>query len=170
MSALFSPSPSSEASSCDRRLTYVEIAWFPTRVQRWIRFGRPNYEQVLDRRHRLLGFAPGSVFAFVRWAGDEWGTTLSRLDILRAIPPGGPYTTVPGVTPGGESLLRVSGWSRVQVALQAIDAVDLLGIDPAEAAPDHWRHVQNRLAGRETPRAYSIARHRAWRLRQALDT
>ncbi|MGO8975701.1 MAG: DUF2840 domain-containing protein [Steroidobacteraceae bacterium] len=30
----------------------------------------------------------------------------SRIDILRATPPGAPISTVPGVAPGGEILLR----------------------------------------------------------------
>ena len=39
--------------------------------------------------------------------------------------------------------------------LQAIDAVEALGIDPADAAPDHWRHVHNRLAAGHEPRPYT---------------
>lgn len=36
---------------------------------------------------------------------------------------------------GGESLLRICGWPRVRLVLAAIDAVEVLGLDPAEAAP-----------------------------------
>jgi hypothetical protein len=36
---------------------------------------------------------------------------------------------------GGGSLLQVSGWPKVEKVLQAIDAIEALGIDPAGAAP-----------------------------------
>ena len=36
--------------------------------------------------------------------------------------------------------------------LQLIDAVEALGIDPADVAPDHWHHVHNRLSVSEIPR------------------
>ncbi len=95
------------------------------------------------------------------------GQTVCRihLDILRAAPPGGPISTVPGVTPGGEILLRLASWPKVQRVLEAIDIIEALGIDPKDAAPDHWRHVHNRISVGEKPRAYGRARHRAWLLR-----
>ena len=142
--------------------TRVDLLWIEKKIERWIRFGRPVEDQILDRRRRRLGFAPDSIFAFVRWASNECGTVVSRIDILRAVLPGEPYQTVPGVDPGGDSLLRVSGWPKVQRVFEAIDAVDALNIDPADVAPDHWRHVHNRLAARETPRPYTPERHRAW--------
>jgi Protein of unknown function (DUF2840) len=64
--------------------------------------------------------------------------------------------------------LRQSGWRKVETVLQAIDAIETLGVDPADAAPDHWRHVHNRLLAGEQPRPYTIARHRAWLQRRKL--
>lgn len=32
---------------------------------------------------------------------------------------------------------RLSGWPKVERVLQLIDAVEVLGIDPADVAPDH---------------------------------
>ena len=34
--------------------------------------------------------------------------------------------------------------------LQLIDAVEALDIDPADAAPDYWHHVHNRLVGQRS--------------------
>jgi hypothetical protein len=65
-------------------------------------------------------------------------------------------------------LLRFSGWSRVERVLQAIDAVEHAGFDPAEACPDHWRHVHNRLAAGDATRAYTQDRHAAWLLRRSV--
>lgn len=145
-------------------LTAVELVWIGKQIEHWIRFGRELGEQVLDRRRRILFFRPGSIFALVRWAANEHGTVLSRLDILRAVPRGAPCQTIPTVTPGGDILLRVDGWPKVQRVLQLVDAIEAIGIDPAEVSPDHWRHVHNRLAAGETPRAYTVARHRAFLL------
>ncbi|MFM1960397.1 MAG: hypothetical protein RL588_1914 [Pseudomonadota bacterium] len=153
----------------DRGLTWVELVWYEKRIERWIRFGQVRHERILDRRRRLVGFAPGDVFAFVRWQANERGTVGSRLDILQAVDPGGRCSTVAGVTPGGELLLRLSGWPSVQKALAAIDAVERVGVEPTAAAPDYWRQVHNRLKARLSPEPYTLARHRAWRLRNAVD-
>lgn len=143
-------------------LTAVEVLWLEKRIENRVRFGRPVSEKILDHNRRGLSFSPGSVFAFVRWTSNDFGTVLSRIDILRAVTPGQPYSTVPWITPGGESLLRLSGWPKVERVLQMIDVVEALGIDPADAAPDYWHHVHNRLSVNETPRPYTRSRHQAW--------
>ncbi len=145
-------------------LTQVELVWIEKQVEHWIRFGREVREQVLDRRRRILFFPPGAAFALVRWAANEHGTVLSRLDILRAVGPGEPCQTIPTVTPGGDILLRVDGWPKVERMLQRIDAIEASGIEAMDVSPDHWRHVHNRLAAGETPRAYTVQRHRAFLL------
>jgi hypothetical protein len=152
----------------DAGLTWVELTWRAGEVEQWIRFGQASAERVLSRQVRRLGFQPGRVFALVRWASNDIGTVLSRLDILRAADTGEAITTVPGVTPGGDSLLRLSGWSKVKAALEAIDAVEALGVQPAEVAPAHWRQVHHRLSAGLAHRPYSLLRHHAWRLRQAV--
>ena len=91
--------------------------------------------KILDQRRRILSFAPGSIFAFVRWTSNDFGTVISRIDILRAVAPGQRCATVPYVRPGGDILLRLSGWPKVERVLQIVDAIEALGIDPADAAP-----------------------------------
>lgn len=150
------------------RLTCVELLHLEGRVERWVRFGRPVKEEILDRHRRALWFAPGAVFAFVRWRSNRHGTVVSRIDIVRACRPGEAYTTVPGVTPGGESFLRLSGWPMVERVLHAIDQVESLTIDPADACPDHWQHIHNRITAGLSPRHYTAERHRAWGLRREI--
>ena len=150
-------------------LTHVELIWLEKQIEHWIRFGRDVAEQIVDRRQRILSFAPGSIVAFVRWAANDYGTVVSRIDILRAVTPGEAFSTVGSVRPGGDILLRISGWPNVERVLQAIDAIEQLGIDPVDACPDHWRHIHNRLAAGDTPRPYTREQHRAWLLRRRID-
>ena len=151
-------------------LTTVELLWLEKRIENRIRFGRSVSEKLVDRNRRVLSFAPGSIFAFVRWTSNDFGTVLSRIDILRAASPGQRYSTVPWIKPGGESLLRLSGWPKVERVLQLIDAVEALDIDPANAAPDYWHHVHNRLSVNETPRPYTRSRHQAWLHRRRVSS
>jgi Protein of unknown function (DUF2840) len=149
-------------------LTQVELFWLKKRIEHWIRFGRVAQETILDRNRRVVSFVPGSIFAFVRWASNDYGTAVSRIDVLRAVRPGERCSTVPYVRPGGETLLRLSGWPKVEKVLQAIDAVEALGIHPADAAPEYWQHVHNRLFVDEEPRRYTHTRHQAWLCRRGI--
>jgi len=158
--------PPAAEQSARSNLTRVELTWIERQVENWIRFGRIVEDKILDRHRRVVGFAPGSVFAFIRWAANDYGTISSRVDIVRAVDPGEPHTTLPFVRPGGDILLHLEGWPKVEKVLQAIDAVEVLDIDPADAAPDHWRHVHSRIGVGQEPRAYTRTRHEAWLLRR----
>ena len=144
------------------RLTTVELVFYRERTERWLRFGRDVGERLLDRRRRLILFAAESVFAFVRWEGNDHGTVLSRIDILRACCVGEAMSTVPGISPGGEVLLRLSGWPRVKRVFDLIAAIEGSGIDPVDVAPEYWRHAHNRIATGQVPRLYRSDQHDAW--------
>jgi hypothetical protein len=147
-------------------LTTVELIWIEKRIEHRIRFGRPADQTIIDKQRRVVGFAPGSVFAFVRWAANDFGTVVSRIDIVRAVLSAEPYQTLPYIRPGGEILLRIAGWDNIERVLQRIDAIEAIGLDPAEVAPDYWRQTHNRLIAGATPRAYSLEQHRAFLLRK----
>ncbi|MCT7376336.1 DUF2840 domain-containing protein [Chelativorans salis] len=150
-------------------LTHVELTWIEKRIEYWIRFGRETGERIIDRRRRVVSFRPGVVFAFVRWAANDYGTVISRIDIVRAIEPGAAYQTLPFVRPGGEILLKIEGWPKVEKVLQHIDAVEAAGVDPCDAAPDHWRHVAHRMSAGHEPRPYTQERHQAWLKRREIE-
>lgn len=150
------------------RLTHVELTWVEKQIEYWIRFGQHVHETILDRRRRVLSFQPDTVFAFVRWASNDFGTTISRIDIVRAVEPGEAYQTLPFVRPGGDILLKSEGWPKVEHVLQLIDAIEALQLDPADAAPDYWRHVHNRLSAGQDPRSYSHDQHQAWLKRRRI--
>lgn len=154
------------AASPTDNLTRVELTWVEKKIENWISFGEPAHEQILDRRRRVLFFRPDTIFAFVRWASNDFGTIISRLDIVRAVAPGEAYQTLPFVRPGGDILLKVESWPRVEQVLQAIDAIEALDIVAADVSPDHWRHVHNRLTAGQQPRAYTPEQHQAYLLRR----
>ncbi len=162
--------PLSGGAGADRDdLTWVDLVWYEGRIEHWMRFGAPVAERILDRRRRRLGFAPASVFAFVRWQAGDRGTVASRIVIVKTVDAGSACATTPGLHPGGRLLLRITGWPRVQRVLAAIDAVEHLGLEATDVAPDHWRQVHNRLTARAEPEPYTPLRHRAWRQRSELD-
>lgn len=148
--------------------TTIELTWIEGRIERWLRFGRIVQETIKSRSVRVVGVDPGSVVAFVRWAANDYGTIESRIDILQATRPGERYSTVPFVTPGGMSLLRLSGWPKVESVLLAVDQIEAESIAPEEVCPDHWRHIHNRLSCNLEPRRYTPFRHDAWLKRRAL--
>jgi len=156
------------APALRRELTYVELVHRPRQIERWIRFGKVDDELIVDRSVRFQGFKPGAVVAFVRWAAGDFGTAVSRIDILQMAPRGAAFTTVPGVLPGAKSLLHLSSWPRVSRVLAAIDAIEALGISAPDAAPDHWRVLHHRLTASAPPPVYSLERHRIWLTRRAL--
>lgn len=149
-------------------LTHVELTWREGRVEHWLRFGRPIAEQRLDALRKIASFAPGSAFCFVRWASNAYGTVLSRIDIVRPVTTGEAYQTLPFVRRGGDLLLSISGWPKVEKVLHTVDAVEALELDPADAAPDYWRQVHNRLTAGHEPHGYSLEQHRAWLMRRKI--
>ena len=150
-------------------MTHVELTWIEKKIEYWIRFGREAHEQILDRRRRVVSFRPNTVFAFVRWAANDFGTIISRIDIVRAVLPRQPYQTLPFVRPGGDILLKLEGWPKVEHVLQLIDAIEALNIDPAAVSPDHWRHIHNRLTAGHEPRAYTFEQHLAFLKRRSAE-
>lgn len=150
-------------------LTHVELTWIEKRIEHWIRFGRVAKDQIIDRRRRIVSFRPGAIFAFVRWAANDYGTIMSRIDVVRAVTADERYTTLPFVRPGGEILLSIQGWPKVSKVLAAIDTTDAAGVDPCDAAADHWRHVHNRITAGQEPRPYTLERHRAWLKRRKAE-
>lgn len=59
--------------------TDVELYFVKGKIERWLRFGEPISERTLDRRRRIATFAPGAIFAFIRWAANAHGTLVSRV-------------------------------------------------------------------------------------------
>lgn len=48
--------------------TFVHLTWIEGRIERWIRFGRIAEETILTHTEKRVAFAPGAIFALVRWS------------------------------------------------------------------------------------------------------
>ena len=86
----------------------------------------------------------------VRWTSNDFGTVLSRIDILARYQGNAirRYLITPGVRvrcacPAACRTGSTDRWCRGAC------------IDPADAAPEYWHHVHNRLSVNETPRLYT---------------
>ncbi|MBZ9803405.1 DUF2840 domain-containing protein [Mesorhizobium sp. ES1-6] len=150
-------------------LTYVELLWLKKRIENYIRFGKTVENRIIDKSRRVVAFGADSVFAFVRWTANDFGTIASRIDILRAVCASTRCSTVAYVRPGANILLTVIGWPNVERVLQVIDAIEAINIDAIDVSPEYWRHVHGRLAVRESPRPYTRQRHEAWLLRRRIE-
>ena len=164
-----SPAQRTPSARDDDTFTHVELIWVEKKIEYWICFGQVATTRIADRHRRIVGFAPGTIFAFIRWASNDYGTILSRIDIVRAVSSGQSFQTLPFVRPGGDILLTVEGWPRAERVLQIIDAIEALSIDPADVAPEYWRHVSHRLTARQVPRPYTRTRHSAWLKRRRVS-
>jgi hypothetical protein len=140
-----------------RSLTRATVLFVDGKVNDRVRFGRPTAERIIDRRCRVDLFAPGSLFGYVQWRANRFGTELWRLWVLRAGAPGERLDTVPGIAPGAHILLSLAGQARVARALELIDAIEAQGLDPAAVPESYWRIAQNRLAAGAACRVYSPA-------------
>ena len=160
--------PAHPTASEDPQRTPATLVWREGQREDWIKFGKPVAERIVSRSERIESYMAGQVFALVRWASNDYGTVRSTLDIVQAVSLGEHCASVPKVDPGGALLLSVHGWPKVAQVFQLIYAIEASGIDPCDVAPEHWRHIHNRVAGRLTPREYTPARHQAWLQRKAL--
>ena len=142
-------------------LTRVRLVSRPRLCHVWLRFGRPISETLISRRQRFVYFTPHALFATLRWHGNEYGTTLWQLSILRAVSPWEEASKVADVDPGAEVLLRVSGKGNIRRVLTLIHQIEAREIEVATINPNYWRTVQNRLIARDVVPDYTPEEHAA---------
>lgn len=145
----------------------VSLAFVEHRVNIWLRFGKPSRESVLDRWRRTAVFDPGTVCCRVKWLGNDFGTAMWQLMVLKAPAGGASVQRICGVLPGAHLLLRTDGESGVKSVLKLIGDMEAAGIDPCTAALTYWSTLGNRLASRQPLPVYDIARHTAHLAREA---
>ena len=148
--------------------TRVEIAFCPEHLNWWLRFGRPDVEEDLDRRRSLALFGPGRIFGYVRWRANEYGTQDWRFTIIQSAAPTLMLSKIRGVHPGGDILLLATGNAKVKRALLQIDMLEAAGFDAIEVSPAYYRHVHNRISESREVTPYSQDQHVAFQAAKAV--
>jgi hypothetical protein len=143
-------------------LTRIDTIHVPRLRAVSVRFGRPVRRETISPSQKCHYFTPDSTVALLRWHGNDYGTTLWQLSILRAVWPQQVASTVIGVTPGAEVLLRVSAITSVRWMLSLIRRIEARGIAAADVSPDYWRCVHHRLTARVAVPEYRDAEHAAF--------
>jgi len=149
-------------------LTRVALAYIDQRFDLYLRFGEPARIVRLDRWRRCAVFLPNAVLCRIRWQANDYGTIRWQLMVMQACTPLDGAQRIPGVQPGARLLLHAEGDGQVRAVLECIDAIEALGIAPADASPAYWRTLANRLAARLPLPDYTAERHAAWLTGRAL--
>ena len=149
-------------------LTYVELMWLSQRIESYTRFGKITASTNIDRSRRVISFSSGSIFAFVRWTANDFGTVASGIDI-RPAAAGERSSTVAYVRPGADILLTAMGWPNAEKVLKFIGAIGSNDIDAIEVSPVNGLHAHGRLAARHAPRPYTRQHHQALSLRRRIE-
>ncbi len=169
MSAAFAPRAASTASASSPpsdALTHVELTHIEKRIENWIRFGHHVHEQLLDRRRRILSFPPGSIFAFVRWASNDFGTVASRLDIVRCVAMATATRRCPSCAPVARSCCGWMTGRRSRKFCSTSTPSRRSASIRQPSLPITGVMSPHRISVGFEPRAYSMERHRAWLKRQ----
>ncbi|NIJ79258.1 DUF2840 domain-containing protein [Xanthomonas cannabis] len=143
-------------------LTRVSLAYVEQRIDLYLRFGEPARNVRLDRWRRVAVFLPGAVFCRIRWQANDYGTIRWQLMVMQACTPLDAAQRIPGVLPGACLLLHAEGEPAVRAVLAQFDAIEALGIAPANVSLAYWRTLGNRLAARMPLPAFTAERHAAW--------
>ena len=142
-------------------LTAVELIFYPDHFNHRLRFGAEFRRIRLDRWRALAVFAPGAVFAYVRWSANAYGTAHWSIVILKAAASGDSITLINGVRPGAHVLAAGFGVTSTRRMLGLIDQLEADGFEPGLVSEAWWRHVHNRVQVRRPPRGYDARQHSA---------
>lgn len=145
-------------------LTRVHLHYGRDNFNYYIRFGIPKYRDDYTGREAYEYYSCGAVFGYIRWETNEYGTKNWRLFVLRGGDPSIAVCHIPGITPGAEVLLDVSGKTRVHRLFEAIDLIELDGIELSDVAPWYWIQTNARLKSSLEPLPYKTALHKSWLL------
>lgn len=145
-------------------LTRVHLHYGRDSFNYYIRFGAPKYRDEFTGREAYEYYPTGAIFGYIRWETNEYGTESWRFFVLR----GGDLSTtlynIPGITPGADMLLDVSGRTRVHRLFTVIDHIEQVKIDLADVADWYWIHTSARINAALDPLPYTPDQHRSWLL------
>tara|TARA_R110000772_G_scaffold87094_6_gene181828 strand:- start:880 stop:1347 length:468 start_codon:yes stop_codon:yes gene_type:complete len=145
-------------------LTRVHLHFGRHNFNYYVRFGTPKYRDEVTGREAYEYYSKGSIFGYIRWEAGEHGTKSWRFFVLRGGDPNTAVCNIPGITPGAEMLLDVSGQGRVQRLFIAIDRIEQSELDCADVADWYWIQTNARINAGLEPLNYTADQHRSWLL------
>ncbi|WP_165776835.1 DUF2840 domain-containing protein [Paremcibacter congregatus] len=146
-------------------LTRIETISLRGRLHYYTRFGRPVSKVTMPPYRGLEYYRPGQLLGYIRWQAGEYGSRLWRFMILRTVSFTGksPSHQVEGVSPGAYIILDVEGALKVRAAMNVIDQIENMGIDPAEVSPAYYGHLHQRILTNQPYHRYSMEQHQSFR-------
>jgi hypothetical protein len=132
--------------------TVVQLHFVKGVINHRLRFGKPINKTKLDKYRSIAVMPTGSLFGYIRWQANEYGTIDWRVYVLKA-QESGYISEVIGITPAVKVLVSVQGKAAVKRCLEALDALEMQSGGSLESVPEsYWSVFNNALLLRKTPR------------------
>lgn len=136
--------------------THVQVHFVRGLINHRIRFGEAVYKTKLDKYRSLASFRDNTIFGYIRWIANEYGTQDWRVYVLKT-QSSGYISKIPGVTPAVKTLLSAQGTVAVKRTLKAIDKIEKEASGGLPGVPEsYWLQLGNTLTlktpARELPR------------------
>ena len=130
----------------------VQLHFVKGRINHRLRFGQPEGVIKLDKYRSLALMAEDTVFGYIRWRANEYGTQDWRVYVLKAQSYGYICQT-PGIRPAAKTLVSIHGKLAVKRCLNALDRVEEQASGLLERVPEsYWPSFNNALLLRKAPR------------------
>ena len=132
--------------------TLVQLHFVRGIINHRLRFGQPETKTELDKYRSLASFPEGSIFGYIRWRANEYGTIEWRTYVLKA-QSGGYISHVGGISPAVKILMSAQGKPAVQRCLKALDKLEKEAGGTLDNVPEsYWSGFNNALLLRKSPR------------------
>ena len=103
--------------------TLVQLHFVRGVINHRLRFGRTENVTKLDKYRSVAVMPIGSIFGYIRWRANEYGTIDWRVYVLKA-QQSGYISEVAGVSPAVKILLSAQGKPAAQRCLKALDKLE----------------------------------------------
>ena len=125
--------------------TLVQIHFVRGMINHRLRFGKPEAKTKLDKYRSLASFPEGSIFGYIRWRANEYGTIDWRVYVLKAQADGF-ISKVAGVAPAVKILVSAQGKPAAQRCLKALDKLEKEAGGTLDNVPEsYWSGFNNAL-------------------------
>lgn len=132
--------------------TVVQLHFVRGMINHRLRFGQPETQTKLDKFRSLASFSSGSIFGYIRWRANDYGTIDWRVYVLKA-QNDGLSSEIIGITPAVKILVSVQGKPAVKRCFAALDRLEKEAGGTLECVPEsYWPLFNNALLLRKSPR------------------